>query len=222
MRNAISLTVSAFGIIAGFAGIEHGIGELAQGNEPPNGVLFESWPDSELFAILDGEPAMTVVPNLLLTGIFAVLVSLAVLLLVTLFIQHRHGGATLILLSVIWLLVGGGFGPPLLGIVLGLTATRIGRPLVWWRTHLPGSWQRVLSALWPWSLATGLAAWLLLMPGTILLNVLFGVESDALVAVITFSAFGLLLTTIITAIAREIPEWTGVHEAPMMARPFVR
>ena len=70
-RSATRVTVSTFGVLAGLAGIEHGIGEVFQGNVAPDWVMIESWPDSEVFDILSGEPAMTLVPNLLLTGILA-------------------------------------------------------------------------------------------------------------------------------------------------------
>ena len=72
MKNATRVTVSTFGVLAGIAGIEHGIGELLQGNVAPNGLVIESWAGSELFRILAGEPAMTLIPNLLASGIRSV------------------------------------------------------------------------------------------------------------------------------------------------------
>ena len=72
MRNATKVTVSIFGALAGLMGIEHGIGETLQGNIAPDGLMILSWPGSELFHILTGEPAMTIVPNLLVTGILAI------------------------------------------------------------------------------------------------------------------------------------------------------
>lgn len=135
MANATRATVSTFGTLAGLAGIEHGIGEALQGNKVPAGVVIASWPDAAPFRILAGEPAMTVVPNLLATGILTILVSLVFLAWAALFIERKHGGSVLVLRSVALLLVGGGFGPPLLGILLGAAATGINAPLGWWRTH---------------------------------------------------------------------------------------
>jgi hypothetical protein len=167
MRNATSVTVSTFGALAG---IEHGIGEVLQGNVAPEGVMILSWPDSEMFEILSGEPAMTFVPNLLVTGILAILISLILLVWVTMFVERKHGGLVLILLSVVMLLVGGGFGPPIIGIIVGVAATRINAPLSWWRTHLYSGSRRFLAKVWPWSYVAGIFAWLLLLPGTILLD----------------------------------------------------
>ena len=210
-RSATRITVSTFGAIAGLAGIEHGVGEVLQGNVAPAGVRIESWPDSELFRILTGEPAMTLVPNLLVTGVLAILVSLVFLVWATLFVERRHGGLVLILLSIVMLLVGGGFGPPILGAILGLAATRMYAPLTWWRTHLPvGS--RVLARLWPWSLAAAVVAWLVVMPGSILLDFFFGV--GVIVPVLAFtviSAFGLLLLTIVSGFARDARRRIGSH-----------
>ena len=43
---------STFGVIAGLAGLEHVISEILQGSVVPNGIMFESWPNSEFLRIL--------------------------------------------------------------------------------------------------------------------------------------------------------------------------
>ena len=205
-RSATRVTVSTFGAVAGLAGIEHGIGEVYQGNVSPDGMMIASWPESELFEVLAGEPAMTLVPNLLVTGILAILVSLIFLGWATLFVQHKHGGLVLILLSIVMLLVGGGFGPPILGIILGVVATRIDAPSSWWHARLSIGSRRILGRLWPWCLAAGVIAWLLVMPGTMVFDHFFGVSNpDLVVPVLTFSALGLLLLAVFTGFARDPP-----------------
>ncbi len=42
MRSATQVTVSTFGTIMALAGIEHGIGEILQGNLAPSGIVFPS------------------------------------------------------------------------------------------------------------------------------------------------------------------------------------
>jgi hypothetical protein len=218
MRNATRVTVSAFGAVAGAAGIEHGLGEVLQGNVEPEGMVISSWPKSGLFEILAGEPAMTVVPNLLVTGILAILFSLIFLAWTTMFVRREHGGLVMILLSVVMLLVGGGFGPPVLGILLGLAATRINAPLTWWRGHLPDGSRRFLARSWPWFLSAGLIAWLLVLPGTILLDHFFGVgSSNLIVPVLTLCAFGLLVLAIVAGFARDVQRQTGSYPAPSRA-----
>jgi hypothetical protein len=159
MRNATRVTVSTFGALAGLAGIEHGIGEVIQGNVAPEGIMILSWPTSEVFAILAGEPAMTIVPNLFITGILTFLFSLVFLVSATMFIGRKHGGLVLILLSVALLLVGGGFGPPILGVIVGVAATRINAPLTWWRTHLSDGARRLLARVWSPCLVAGVTAY---------------------------------------------------------------
>jgi hypothetical protein len=218
MNNATRLTVSTFGAVAALAGMEHGIGEVLQGNVAPDGVMILSWPESEFFGILAGEPAMTIIPNLLVTGLLAILVSLAFLALTTMFIGRKHAELVLILLSIVLLLVGGGFGPPILGIIVGLTATRIGAPLTWWRTHGSGGFGRMVEELWPWSFGAALAAWLLLMPGLSILDYFFSVLiPDGAVYMTALAAFGLLLTTIVTALAHDAQARSSLQRTTSLA-----
>jgi hypothetical protein len=148
---------------------------------------------------------MTIVPNLLATGVLAILVSLIFLVWATMFVQREHGGLILILLSVVMLLVGGGFGPPILGVIVGIAATRINAPPAWRRTHLSDGPRRLLAKLWPWCLVAGVTTWLLVMPGTIVLDFFIGVNiPDVVVHVLTLSAFGLLLLAVFTGFAHDI------------------
>ncbi|HEX6383594.1 MAG TPA: hypothetical protein VF177_02885 [Anaerolineae bacterium] len=219
MRKATKVTVSTFGAIAAMAGIEHGIGEILQGNVAPNSIVIESWPGSGLFRILAGEPAMTIIPNLLVSGILAILFSLVFLVWALLFVQRKNGGLVLILLSIVMLLVGAGFGPPLLGIILGVTATRINSPLTWWRAHLSHDTRRFLSRLWPWALVAGFIAWLFVFPGSVLLDYFVGVANpERTIAPLIFSAFGLLLLSIATAFAHDLQQQTEAQQTLAMSR----
>lgn len=212
MTSATKTTIRTFGAVAGLAGIEHGIGEIRQGNIAPDGMLILSWPESELFRIVAGEPAMTIVPNLLVTGILAVLVSLIFLIWVTLFVHRPRGGLVLLLLSAILLLLGGGFGPPLLGIILSITWIKHDSPSTWW-PGLPAGARRFLGGLWPWSLSAGFIAWLLLLPGSVLIDHFVGVNNpDLLMSILIFSAFGLLLLTIFTGFAYDSQQQFSLHQ----------
>jgi hypothetical protein len=95
------------------------------------------------------------------------------------FIQRKHGGVVLILLSVALLLSGGGLFPPLIGIVGGVAGTQINKPLV----RKPGTITRWAAKLWPWPLII-LVAWLL---GQFLIGYFF---NDFLKSIM---GFGLLL-----------------------------
>jgi hypothetical protein len=207
-RKATRIVVSTLGAVVGMAGIEHGIGEILQGNVAPEGVAFLSWPDTEIFRIVGGEPAMSIVPNLLITGILAVVLSLTFILWSTMFVERRHGGLVLILLSAGMLLFGGGFGPPLLGVILGIAATRIDAPLAWWRAHLSAGIRHGLGMLWPWSLSAAVVAWLALVPGSVILAAIVGPDipepvAPGLVYAVILAAFGFLLLAIVAGQAHD-------------------
>lgn len=203
MRSATRLLVSVFGVVAAVAGVEHGIGEMLQGSTAPEGVTILSWPESAFFAVLGGEPAMTLIPNLLVSGIVSVLLTLIFLVWVVAFAGRKHGGLVLIGLSLLMLLAGAGFGPPLLGLILGLVATRINAPLTWWRERAPAGVRRALAAVWPWAFGAALAAWLALFPGWPLVSYFSGVTNPDITMVIVVAAFGLLGLSIVSGLARD-------------------
>ena len=113
---------SIIGIIAGLSGASHGFGEMLQGNVTPSGIVIQAWPG---LTDLGGEPAMTIVPSFLVTGVLAIIFGLIVTVWAAALVQRKNGGLVLILLSVILLLVGGGFFPPGFGVTAGIIGTRI-------------------------------------------------------------------------------------------------
>lgn len=151
MRKATKTVATWFGIAAGIAGIEHGYFETLQGNTNPVSLMIPSMgppciPEEVWNAC---EPAMTVIPNFLITGILAVIIGLLVLIWSMAFIQYKHGGTVLILLSVALLLFGGGLFPPLIGIVGGIAGRKINKPVP---EKQIGITLRFLAKLWPWPL----------------------------------------------------------------------
>jgi hypothetical protein len=150
LNRATRLGVSAVGVLCGLAGIEHGVGEILQGNVATSGIVIYAWqPSSPLFG---EEPAVTVVPNVFVTGVLAIILGLLVTVWAVAFVQRKNGGLVLILLSIVQFLVGGGIAPLFPAIAASVAATRINSPLTWWRVHLPISARRVLAVLWLWSL----------------------------------------------------------------------
>lgn len=208
MRSATRAVTVAFGSLAALAGMEHGVGEILQGSVHPAGLMIQSWPDSPFFRIEAGEPAMTIVPNLLASGVLTILVSLVFLVWAVGLAERKHSGLVLMALSVALSLIGGGFGPPLLGIIVGLTAARIGAPLTWWPARLPPAIRRLLAASWAWAFAACAGAWLALVPGLPIASYTLGVEDPALVMVLIFSALGLLALTVVSALARDAEQHT--------------
>jgi hypothetical protein len=131
MRKATKTVATWLGVVAGVAGLEHGYFEFLQGNTPTPGLAFPSWgppcvPEEVWHTC---EPAMSIIPNFLITGILAMMLSLALIVWANGFVQRKHGGWVQMALSILLLLFGGGFFPPIIALVGGLAGTQINRPL---------------------------------------------------------------------------------------------
>ena len=111
--NKLKVAASALGIFTGLSGASHGPGAMLQGNVAPSNIVFKAWPS---LTALGGEPAMTIIPNLLVTGILTLIVGALLAVWAAKFISRKHSDLVLILLTIALLLVGGGLVPPLFGI----------------------------------------------------------------------------------------------------------
>ncbi len=150
MRKSTKTVTSWLGIVAGIAGLEHGYFEFLQGSTRPPGVAFPSWgppcvPEEIWHAC---EPAMSILPNFQFTGLLAMLLSLILIVWAGWFVQRRYGGWVQMALSVLLLLFGGGFFPPIIAFVGGVAGTHINRPIA----GKPARLTRFAAKLWPWSL----------------------------------------------------------------------
>jgi hypothetical protein len=112
------------GVIMGLGGATHGPGEILQGNVVPSGVYIQAWPT---LTQLGGEPAMTLIPNFLVTGVLAIILGFAVAVWVAKYLHGKNGGFVLVALSLVMLLVGGGIVPPLIEVAIGLISIWINR-----------------------------------------------------------------------------------------------
>ena len=202
------------GTLAGIMGIEHGIGEVLQGYRPTESVLILSWPNSAFFEIMSGEPAMTVIPNYLVTGLFAILFSGAFLFVLLKPGFDNRAVAFLFALVFLMLLAGGGFGPPILGAIVALIALKRNSRLKTWR-RLPAKCHRVLGAAWPWSFGLCLIGWLMLFPGAALIAFLTGMHSALLMVIPMLVAFVFIPVTLLSGFSRDI--WRGRSDLPKPA-----
>jgi hypothetical protein len=155
MRKATRITASVLGLTAGGAGVEHGIFEILQGDARPEGLMIPSIgpPCVPELSWNQCEPAMTIVPSFLVTGILAIILGVVVMIWSAFFLQKKRGGLILILLCIPLLLFGGGLFPPLIGMIAGAMGTRINKPLSAEGSRLSGGLLWFLAAQWPWSLA---------------------------------------------------------------------
>jgi hypothetical protein len=146
------MIVSTVGILCGISGLEHGFFETLQGNITPNGLLISAIGPANRFWPGGTETALTVIPNFLITGLLAMLASLAVIVWSAAFIHRRGGAAVFLLLSIFQFLVGGGFAQIFLVLITASAATQINHLWNGWRVLLPANVRRLLGRLWLWLL----------------------------------------------------------------------
>jgi len=201
--NAAKSTALLFGILAGLGGLTHGIGEILQGNVKPDGIIIESWTQGPIATNMGGEPGMTIIPNLLATGILNILVSL---LLVgwALFGRGKLYGRIMLLLSVAMMLVGGGFGPPIIGILAGVAGMGVGSPLSGWRERLSSNARRFLATAHPWIFGITVTNGVFLVIGSVVLVYCFDLNKPDLCTNSFFFSVVSLLLTIVTGRAYDI------------------
>jgi hypothetical protein len=165
MKNQPQITTAFLSIYAGLIAIQHGIFEMIQGSRTPSGVIFNAIgspcePQAVWHACF---PAMTLIPNLLVTGIAAVLVGLGMAVWGVAFFGRKRGRLVLGMLSVLALLVGGGFVPVFIGLIAVIASCS---------QESPPAQPRLasLAPVWLWTLVL-MVLWL---PGSWLLGHFFG------------------------------------------------
>ena len=208
-KSAARIMASTFGFLSGLGGITHGIGEILQGNVTTSGIVINSWTQGPIATNMGGEPAMTIVPNLLATGLFAIIFSLATIVWSIVFVQRMHGGLVLILLSIVMLLVGAGFAPPILGILAGVAGLGINAHS-WWGTRLPINIQHFLAKSWPWVFGICLINGIFLVVGSIILVYFFGLNNPNLFVNSFLFAIVSVLLSIFTGAAYDVQKGNRV------------
>jgi hypothetical protein len=186
-------------MLAAATGVEHGIGEVAQGWQRPPGLVFPSWAESDAFRLLGGEPAMSVIPNYVISGLASVVVAIVLGVWCATQLHRRSAGLVIVLVSLVLLLLGGGFGPPLIGVIIGVLATRIGAAPRRWAGH---RWMASVRT-WRWTLAAAVAGFLTLVPGLVVLAPILAAADSSIVVAVTLFAFGATAAAMTTARAHD-------------------
>ena len=134
MAGKIPLAVSAvLGITAAFLGAFHGYGEVLQGNGVPKEIVINAFGGSDCMP--EGPrncfPAMTIIPApFMVSGILSIIVAIVVLVSTVMIIMGKWRGIPLLVSSGVLLLVGGGFLPPILGVIAALVGHRASKKSV--------------------------------------------------------------------------------------------
>ena len=201
----IRLVVAAFGILCGLTGIIAGVFEVLQGNIATPGLVVSTIGPSYSMAEDFTYFAVTIIPNFLMTGILAIIVSSLVMIWSVMFVHRKHGTVILLILAVIQTLVGGGWVIDL-ALMMCIVSIGINRPLSWWRSHLPERTKTWLAKLFPVSLA-GFA----ILSFSMLLFTIIGIDDAALIDLLSPLAllmFIPILLMILGGISHDIRERT--------------
>ncbi|MBN2501739.1 MAG: hypothetical protein JXB38_13240 [Anaerolineales bacterium] len=147
--NATRITATWGGVFFGLlSGVNHGIFEILQGSAPTSGLVFNAIGEAQRFWPGGTEPAFSLIPNYLVTGIVSIIVGLAIVVWSLWFLPTKHGRTVFLGLFILSFLVGGGMGQAFFFIPTWAFATRMGKPLTWWRKVLPRRTWPFLSKLW--------------------------------------------------------------------------
>lgn len=183
--------------------------ETLQGNVAPDGLLISAIGPAQRFWPGGKETAFTAIPNFLVTGILAMLVSIAVVTWSGWFIARKHGAVIFLLLSVLQFMVGGGFAQIFLVLLVTAAATQIPRRLDWFHPLRSVPLRRFLGRLWllllfAFSLSGAMIAAIFgYFP---LLSNLFDLDADVLPGFLTtlgYTMLGLLPLTILAGLASD-------------------
>lgn len=218
MNTFTRITAASLGLLFALGGMSHGFFASLQGNTPTTGLIIDAiGPEYQAWEY-GGEAAMTLIPNFLVTGILAMVVSFIIMIWSMEHIHRKHGATIFLVLFILLVLVGGGIGQIPFFLLAWGVATRINQPLTWWRRILPAGLRRILSPFWSTFLIASLLPVLLALAIAIF-GFIPGVTDDDQKLNIVFSLLGIgLLSYLLTALAafsRDInaTEQTGMTMA---------
>ena len=153
------LYVTVQGVLGGVIAAIHGLAETMKGNVPTGG----NW--------LGSIGAFTLIHNYVVTGVAAVIMSLALAVWTVGWIHTRHGATVFLGIGIMLFLVGGGVAQVLFLLIAWAAATQICKPLNWARGWLSEKTRICLAAIWPCAfglgyffLAGGILIWLIWTP----------------------------------------------------------
>lgn len=150
--SATRVIVSTLGVLLALGGMDHGLFEVFQGNKPTGGLIVHAIGEQYRMWAYGTEDAFTLIPNFLITGVAAIVVSVVILAWSVGFVHKQNGSLVFLLLSILLFLVGGGVAQVVFFTLAWAVSTRINKPVTWLRVVFPESVRGVLARLWLWLL----------------------------------------------------------------------
>jgi membrane glycosyltransferase len=198
---AARVIASVFGTLVGLAGIEHGIFETLQGKIIPKERMINAIGDANKLWEGASERAITIIPNIYITGIIAMILGMIMVIWSIGFVQRKYGGIVLISLSIALFLFGGGMAPITMGLIAGIVAIRIGKPISWMRKYMGKRIHKLFAATWPWTFLVAVGLFLTTVEITIV-GWFFGIHDAGVLTSLLWSlAYPMLLFILISVLS---------------------
>jgi len=202
--SAARAIASTFGVLSGIGCMLHGIGEVLQGNVKPESIFIESWKIGPIAEHMGGDPGITLIPNMLITGIVCTIISVILIVWSLRLIGRKKNGLIQLLLAISLLFAGGGVGPPTLGILAGFAGLGINAKYSFWSRIFKDKLRQLIAGLWLWIFGITAVNVIFLVIGHIVLVFLFNyTKADVFLNSFFFAFFSILLC-ILTGIAYDI------------------
>lgn len=206
-NRATRVITTVLGITFAVAGMHHGFFETLQGNTPTKSFMIQSIGPQQVMWEHGTDDAVTIIQNFLLTGIASIVVSFVIVLGSAFLVrssvfgirssrfgfQTKRWPTVFLLLFILLTLVGGGIGHIFFFLTTWAYATRIGKPLKWWRKILSGNFGKTISVGWVYSLSFASFSFIAALEISVFGYVPGISEPDAILAV----CWGLLLLGLI-------------------------
>jgi len=129
MNKSTRLNVSVFGSIFGLSGICHGFFETLQGFKPASSMFIMAIGDAQRMWIHGNEPAFTIIPNYLISGIVSILLGLCIMIWAIKYVHLKYGSLILLILFISSFLTGGGIAQVLFFPWIWFVSTKINKSL---------------------------------------------------------------------------------------------
>jgi hypothetical protein len=198
------ISVATFASVLGIAGIEHGVGEILQGNAKPDNFFIQSWPNHKLYEVLAGEPAFTILIGIpvYVTGIIAILVSALIIILALFFLEKKYSIYIFPGLVFFLFLFGGGIaGPVLMGILLSWAIYCINYDVHIFKKK--SSFWKALKSMWKIFYPVSIIGWFSLWPGLVLLGAAGIIPDISTIYILSSISLITLILTFLSALAND-------------------
>jgi hypothetical protein len=161
-RNGATIQItSILGVTVALSSFLHGFFEFLQGSKATGGMIIQAIGEHQRFWVHGTEEAFTVIPNFMITGLIAMILSIATATWSIKFIEHKHGSAIFLILCIALTMFGGGIAHVAFFLPVWAYSTRSHKRLTLWRKVFSNRIGATAGKLWRVSVAVAVAAFII-------------------------------------------------------------